>query len=230
MLIIIISVALVLLITAGVLFYFLILKKKNTNVFKPYDYWINKLNEFNADWANNQIQGQTMFIGDSNTDGWNGTDYLKNAGIVNYGIGGDTTRGVLYRFDTIVCKQPSKIFLMIGTNDIQGNDTKELMERYNLIITLLLQQIPNVKIFIQSILPVNQIDFMPTSHFINNDIVNSFNIQVKTLANAYNLQYFDINSLVKDSSGKTDKNNTVDGIHLNSNGYAIWWNVVKDFV
>src|SRR5215472_945491 len=80
-----------------------------------------------AEWARTSAQdkGAVVFLGDSITQGWHSlANAFPNIKVANRGIGGDTTRGVLYRLQADVLDlDPKAIVLLIGTNDV-GNGAK----------------------------------------------------------------------------------------------------------
>src|SRR5215469_15801192 len=84
-----------------------------------------------AEWrqSRDQEHGAVVFLGDSITQGW--TTLKKDfpgLKVANRGIGGDTTRGVLYRLDADVLNlEPAAVVLLIGTNDLGlGGDPEQV--------------------------------------------------------------------------------------------------------
>ena len=68
-----------------------------------------------------------IFLGNSITNGGEWAELLGNPHAKNRGISGDTTQGVLDRLSTITKGKPSKIFLLIGTNDLsRGKSVDEV--------------------------------------------------------------------------------------------------------
>ena len=57
-------------------------------------------------------------LGDSITARGDWKKLLENEHIVNLGIDGDCTEGVLNRVTTVVELEPKTVFLMIGVNDL----------------------------------------------------------------------------------------------------------------
>jgi len=55
-----------------------------------------------------------LFIGDSLTEWFGLEKYFPDVKIINEGIAGDTTYGVLERLEGIIDQPVDKIFLMIG--------------------------------------------------------------------------------------------------------------------
>ena len=64
------------------------------------------------------VTGKVMFLGNSITEGGNWGELLGDKSIINRGIGGDVTFGIMKRLDDVVIRRPSKIFILIGINDI----------------------------------------------------------------------------------------------------------------
>jgi len=62
-----------------------------------------------------------VFLGDSLTSACEWHELFgNNLTILNRGIGGDTSAGVLKRIPTVAVLRPAAVFLMIGTNDAQA--------------------------------------------------------------------------------------------------------------
>ena len=66
-----------------------------------------------------------VFLGDSLSDGAEWSELFSRQDILNRGISGDTSTGVLDRLDEVVRHQPKKIFLLIGINDIARDISPE---------------------------------------------------------------------------------------------------------
>ena len=62
-------------------------------------------------------QAHVVFLGDSITEHGNWNEWFPATPLVNRGISGDTTAGVLARLDTAI-DNPLAVFLLIGTNDL----------------------------------------------------------------------------------------------------------------
>ena len=73
-----------------------------------------------------------LFIGDSLTEWFNLKMYFPEASIINEGIAGDTTYGLLERLEAILDVTADKIFLLIGINDVwrRLNELLKRMEHY----------------------------------------------------------------------------------------------------
>ena len=57
--------------------------------------------------------------GDSLTEGIDWRELFPDVKILNRGIGGDTSAGVLNRLDEVIGRHPKIVVLMIGANDLR---------------------------------------------------------------------------------------------------------------
>jgi lysophospholipase L1-like esterase len=57
-------------------------------------------------------------LGDSLTEWGNWHELVPEHRIINRGIAGDTSSGVLDRLQEVIERRPKVVFVMIGTNDI----------------------------------------------------------------------------------------------------------------
>jgi len=174
-----------------------------------------------------KISGEIIFLGDSLTDLCEWAEIFRNEQIKNRGICGDTTDGILNRISDIIESKPQKLFLMIGINDLnQGISVDEITNNYQLILETLRNQIPEVKIFIQSLLPIN-------NQLRNNDVnqkIIDLNANLKELAQAFSSQYINLFSAFLDQNNQLDIQYTSDGVHLNGQGYLVWKEIIEKYV
>ncbi len=204
-------------------------KKNLVSYFRPSvtsSYYVEKQTLFNnLSSSKNDI----YFLGDSLTDGGEWSELLSNNNIKNRGINGDSTTGVLNRLNQIVKNKPQKIFIMIGINDLLANiEPNIVLDNYQKIIQTIKINSPNTKIYIESILPINfEID--KTKRPITNQNISDLNNKLKDLSNNSNIFYIDLYSKFLDSSNQLDKQYTLDGIHLNGQGYLIWKTTISEF-
>src|SRR5262245_27465943 len=62
--------------------------------------------------------GRVLFLGNSITQGGDWARLTGDSTVVNRGIGGDVTFGVRARLADVIRRRPSKLFLLIGVNDV----------------------------------------------------------------------------------------------------------------
>ena len=107
----------------------------------------------------NLSKGQIIFIGDSITDLYPLDDYYADLdlAVYNRGIGGDTTVGVKNRLDlSLFDLAPSKIVLMIGTNDINGlRSVNDILVTYEEIVATIYEKLHNIELYIMLVIPQN---------------------------------------------------------------------------
>ena len=178
-------------------------------------------------------KGQIVFIGDSITEGYDLGAHYSSLSLATYnrGIGGDTTIGVLARLRTsLFAIAPSKIVIMIGTNDLNGGrKIEEIMQNHREIVMEIRKTQPTVDIFFVSIAPHGQKlgeDF-PLDIKKNNENIIKLNENIKQICDELGCTYVDIHSSLLDQNGDLSVEYTDDGLHLNKNGYAIWTSILK---
>ncbi|TVM23845.1 hypothetical protein DQK91_23490 [Oceanidesulfovibrio marinus] len=93
-------------------------------------------------------------MGDSNTEGWTvPPNFLEPRHIQERGIAGDMTWGVLERINQPLHESPTKIYLIIGTNDLgAGTTVDQLLENCPTILDSIK---PPIRVFCIAIPPIN---------------------------------------------------------------------------
>lgn len=174
-------------------------------------------------------QGGVIFLGNSITEqGW-WSMLFKSKNIINRGIGGDNTYGMIDRLPDILKSNPLKIFLMAGINDLTG---KTPVDTIVANITQMAESVhkaaPDCKLYIQSVLPVNDACLAYDAIKGANPNVSQLNTRLKALCEEKSwCTYVDIASQLSDSNGSLRQDLTKDGIHLHSAGYVIWSDYLK---
>lgn len=173
-----------------------------------------------------------IFLGNSITNGGEWLELFENKNIKNRGINGDRARGVYDRLDQIVKGKPAKIFLLIGINDLsQRTPPDSIVACIGRIIQKIKSDTPNTRLYVQSLLPVNdQID-MYAGHASHWQEVPGINKKLKAVAEKEQVRYIDLFSHFKEhNSDKMDMQYTNDGLHLMGNGYLKWVEVIRPYV
>jgi hypothetical protein len=117
------------------------------------DHYSTKVGQFGREPASN---GAVIWLGDSITEGGSWGQLIGDGTTLNRGIGGDITFGVLHRLDEVLRHRPSKLFILIGINDI-AKDIPELVIADNCreMIRRVQQASPATRIYLQSVLPLD---------------------------------------------------------------------------
>jgi len=167
-----------------------------------------------------------IFLGNSLTDNCEWHELFNNCNVKNRGIAGNTTSTILHRLPKIIESKPSKIFLLIGVNDLFKRvafDT--ILSNYKNIIQQIKNEIPNTKLFVQSILPIDE-----KVYDLKNDSISIMNSKIKELCQKNNIQYIDLHPLFLTKEGKFDTTLSFDGLHLSGKEYMILKNEIIKFV
>ncbi len=148
--------------------------------------------------------------------------------IGNRGIGGDNTYGMKARIADVVRNKPKKIFLMMGINDVgRGLPTVASLNNYEEIIKIIQTNSPKTKIYVQSVLPMNE-DKLEYDYLKGKEaMVRALDEGVKAIADKYKLTYVDVKSVLADDY-KLKEKYTSDGIHLNTDAYIEWVKYLKN--
>lgn len=164
----------------------------------------------------NVSPGSIIFIGDSITQGLATSEVSDRS--VNYGIGSDTTVGVLRRlklYDSI--SEADAVVILIGVNDFRHRDSDSIVTNYEKIINSISD---SSKVVAVSILPIDEglRSFNPSTEGIH-----ASNNGIKSISrNHSNMTFCDVNSYLSNEKGDLEKRFHIgDGVHLNQQGNAI---------
>ncbi len=173
-----------------------------------------------------------IFLGNSITNGGEWAELLRNPHAKNRGISGDTTQGVLDRLSTITKGKPSKIFLLIGTNDLsRGKSVDEVAKNVEKIVERVKRESPKTKLYVQSVFPVNPKFNKFLGHMNRQKDIAALNAKIKAVAARHGVTYIDVyKSLVTPSTDVMNPEYTNDGLHLLGKGYLKWVEVLKPYL
>jgi lysophospholipase L1-like esterase len=165
-----------------------------------------------------------VMLGDSITARGEWAELTGYASIANRGIGGDTTAGVLLRLDPIVAMKPRRVFILIGINDlVQGRSVEQVVKNYKEIVKQLHQS--GAVVYVQSTLNVSR-----KSRLKFNDDINAVNDQMRDYCESTGgCSFININSVLA-SRERLGKSYSLDGVHLNGQGYAAWAKMIGGYV
>jgi hexosaminidase len=167
-------------------------------------------------------KADVVMIGDSLTDGAEWAEMFPDQEIVNRGIDGDTTHGILARLDTILRLEPKQAYLMVGINDFaeQHRGVASVFAHYRTIVARLSRA--GAHVFVQSTLPCKEIKARWKSCASLNPKIRQLNARLATLATDNDsVTYIDLWPALAGKGG-LKKELTYDGVHLNGDGYRLW--------
>lgn len=172
-------------------------------------------------------EGAVVFLGNSLTAQGAWGEWYPQWPIYNRGIEGDQCHWMLERLEPIQQQHAAVIVLMIGINDLIAASPETVLERYGQLVTALRQGSPNTAILVQSLLPVNN---SLRQSGIDNAAVRKLNQALVALSRESACTYVDLHRHFCDAEGRLNTRFSVDGIHLNGAGYALWRSVLEPFL
>ncbi len=170
--------------------------------------------------------GDIIFLGDSITDFYDLKKYYEFE-IVNSGIAGWTTDDILSHLDEkVFAFDPKRIVLLIGTNDIKHEKTATyIVSNINKIVDKIKKKKPNVKIYVESIYPINNTNQEKIDHKMvanrTNQKIQEVNKKLEKYCKKSNLHYINMYPYLLDSEGNLDIRYTTEGLHISDEGYKI---------
>lgn len=166
-----------------------------------------------------------VFLGDSITYYYPIEELYDNLPVINSGVSGYTTVDILDNIDDMVSiYNPTKVILLIGTNDIkQGRDNKEIANNIKKIVNKILEKRPNTKIYIESVYPINDTDDEKINHDSvstrTNKTIKDLNKKIKKYCKDNNYTYINMYDELTDKDGNLDLKYTKEGLHISDTGY-----------
>jgi lysophospholipase L1-like esterase len=165
-----------------------------------------------------------VMLGDSLTERALWAEITGCPFVANRGIGGDTSGGVLLRLDNSIQLKPRAVFLMVGINDIaSGVPTGVIAGNLERIVERL--EKAQAQVFLSYVLPVTKAYKRGL-----NPQVDELNRNIEKLAERPHVTLIDLRPQMRDGDGNLRNEVSVDGLHLNTEGYRIWRDAITPFV
>ncbi|HIF9316603.1 TPA: SGNH/GDSL hydrolase family protein [Photobacterium damselae] len=166
-----------------------------------------------------QHTANIVMFGDSITDWGPWYELFPEKSIVNRGIAGDNTQGMLFRIQDILPLQPKQVFFLAGINDLaQGFTVHEVFSRY--CSMLVFCQEHGIEPIVQSTLYVG-------SRLAQlNPLVEQLNQQLKSYCVDKNITYINLNCVLCPEKTLLPKY-TRDELHLTALAYQEWATIIK---
>ena len=134
---------------------------------------------------------------------------------------------------------------MIGINEFlqiiqkrPGISPKYVADNIFKIANIITNYSPKTKIFIHTILPINNDQYIEVKkvnyNFLQNNFIPSINKQVEEtnsiLKSNKKYRVIDLHSIFINQDMKMNPNLSTDGVHLNENGYNLWVQNTMDLI
>ncbi len=177
-----------------------------------------------------------VFFGDSITDFCDLKKYYPDIFAVNRGIAGNTISDLIHRIDgSLFFSRPSKIVLLIGTNDILNTDktVSQTAEVYEELLKRIQEGCPKVPVIIQSVYPGFDTPHFQfhSSYAEREDRIVELNEKIRALAEKYGYTYVDVYSqLLEHGTKSMDRAYSFDGCHPNDAGYQVIAGVIRPYL
>lgn len=177
-----------------------------------------------------------VFIGDSITQGWerSGSNvwarYYGKRNCLNFGVGGDRTEHVLWRFEQgqLAGLKPKAAVLMIGTNNSNKNkdgteqySEAEILEGVQTIVKEIRARLPETRVLVVGIFPRGQTFSTQRGKLLQ------INQALAKLADGKMIHYVDFGSQLIEADGSLSKKIMPDYLHLSEAGYEIWAQAIE---
>ena len=192
-------------------------------------------------------RNKVVFLGNSITNGLRKHfSQFNRSDIVNRGIDGDISLGVLERLNEIIYYKPKAVFILIGINDFFNDLTKmpEVTPKFvskNIFNSAktIKKGSPKTKIYLQTILPINKQQYQNklkkdtgnSYYWLEPDFEININEQIlktnELIRNNKIFQVIDLHPLFIDKNSIMNEKYSTDGVHLNKLGYQKWIDVIN---
>lgn len=186
----------------------------------------------NAFSAISNAERSIIFIGNSIThmNEWRESFGVpEDVSILNRGISGAVSDEVINNLESYIANKPSKIFIMLGTNDLAtaGIMYPEYpLNNLKKIITRIRKETPSTKIYVQSILP-SSVGARSYNVPLTNPLYKAYVDSLKD----ENVKFIDLYTPLSQNGTNNMKDGTsLDALHPNAAGYAIWTRTIAEQV
>ncbi len=126
---------------------------------------------------------EIVFVGNSITEMGEWQELLPGRPVVNRGISGDVTYGILARIDEVLSSRPAKIFILSGVNDLKrGIPVDTIAKTFERILVRMKMGSPKTKVFVESVLPVNESMLAAQYKKVTNEVITALNLQFRAIA------------------------------------------------
>ena len=193
------------------------------STYRPGKY-VEQVAKFKAD---SKSRKDIVFLGNSITAGTDWAKLLDLPQAKNRWISGDITFGVLARLQDVIDGKPSKIFILIGINDISRNiPDSVILRNYKTMIARIRKGSKKTHIYFNTLLPVNSAFEKFKNHYGKDEHILWLNDEIRKFT-AKNVTVIDLYPNFTDQDKHLRAELTKDGLHLIPAGYQVWADFLK---
>ncbi len=173
------------------------------------------------------LNENNVFLGDSLTHRYDLKKYFEDKPIVNSGEDGYKTTDILDNLEKMVYEyNPSKVFLLIGTNDLPTTSIDEIVNNIKKIVSKIKENKAYTTIYIESLYPINPEKIKNRK----NEDIDEINKKLEQLCKDEKINYIDINSILKNDDGNLKEEYSDDGLHMNEVAYENISNQLRQYL
>ena len=174
-----------------------------------------------------KLDNNYVFLGDSITDFYDLEKYYDDLPVVNSGVNGNSTTDILNNMNERVYRyNPTKVFLLIGTNDItKDRSSNQIVNNISKIVKRIKKNRPSTKIYVISIYPVNNSDNSKIKKDMvknrTNKQIKEINSKLKEKVKTLDVNYINMYDKLVDKNDNLKLEYTTEGLHISDKGYDI---------
>ncbi len=166
-------------------------------------------------------ENAVMFIGDSLTENWRTLkEDFPRIKVANRGVGGDTSRGVLFRFPLeVLAHKPAAVSILAGSNDLTAHGAPEdALSNLAAILRLAREYNPKMPVFLATVAPSSNPDapLLPGA-------LDQLNAGIRELAEEQKVTLIELHNACLLPDGRQNLALYADDrLHFGPQGYAMW--------
>ena len=172
-----------------------------------------------------------LFLGDSITYKYDLDKFFPDMPVINSGVNSNKTIDIMNDIKKRVYDyNPSKIFLLIGTNQLVNQTDEEIFDEIVELTETIHENRKYAHIYVESIYPVNgNIDNKHTK-IRKNKRIRKINEMLEDYSKNSCIDYIDIYSKLADDEGNLKEEYTYDALHLTDEGYQVVTDILKEYM
>lgn len=123
----------------------------------------------------------------------------------------------------------AKVYLALGVNELGYFDPQGFAETYGDVVEAIRERLPEAKVYIQSIIPVNtaKCKANKTPYYITNEEIALYNEALKDYFAQGDVYLLGVSEDLLDENGEVSGGLSADGVHFKRDGYVIWLNYLS---
>ncbi|MGL5068144.1 MAG: GDSL-type esterase/lipase family protein [Sarcina sp.] len=170
------------------------------------------------------VFSNSVIMGDSQTQGLTIYGFLDTTSVIGV-KGGGISDATTKNMDILSNLSPSNVFTLYGMNDILNyqSNIDGFINDYSILIKKIKVTLPDSKIFVNSILPV---EAKVTSSRPIYKQIDAYNVALKAMCNDLSITYVDSHKILLDNPTLFEG----DGMHLKPSFYNNWLDLLSNYI